>query len=310
MDAMTKTSRHPKIHIGPKSLPELVDAVKRAGGELTDLASEAEGLVWWGGSPGDFVKLDHPGLRWVQLPSAGVEEWVRSGVLRPDVVYTSAVGSYAESVAEHALALMLACVRELHHLARSDTWTRPDVGTLFDSTVGIVGCGGIGRELIRLLAPFRTRILAVTRSGTPVPGASRTVDPGGLDEVLSASDFIVIGAPATAETRHLIGRRELELMPPHCVLVNIARGSLIDTEALVEALAAGRIAGAGLDVTDPEPLPDGHPLWTEPRALITPHAANPARMLIPRLAERVAENVGRYARGEELLGLIDLSRGY
>ncbi len=99
-------------------------------------------------------------------------------------------------------------------------------------------------------------------------------------------------------------------MPSHAWIVNIARGPLIDTDALVAALAAGRIGGAGLDVTDPEPLPDGHPLWTEPRALITPHSANPARLLIPQLARRVGENVRRYAAGEELVGLIDVARGY
>ena len=121
---------------------------------------------------------------------------------------------------------------------------------------------------------------------------------------------MVVGAPNTPDTKALIGARELELMPSHAWIVNIARGPLIDTDALVAALAAGAIGGAGLDVTDPEPLPDGHPLWTEPRALITPHSANPASLLIPHLAERVGENVRRYAAGEELIGLIDVPRGY
>jgi phosphoglycerate dehydrogenase-like enzyme len=213
-------------------------------------------------------------------------------------------------VAEQALALILAGVRQLHTLARASTWTKPNVGTLFDTTIGIVGCGGIGRALIPLLAPFRARVLAVTRSGCPVPGAAETVTPAGLDGVLSVSDVVVIGAPATAETRALIGERELTLMQPHAWLVNIARGSLIDTDALVKALAAGTLAGVGLDVTDPEPLPDGHPLWTETRALISPHSANPAHLLMPRLAERVGENVRRYIAGEELVGIIEVERGY
>src|SRR5690606_27882761 len=115
---------------------------------------------------------------------------------------------------------------------------------------------------------------------------------------------------ATPQTHHLIGARELALMRPHTWLVNIARGSLVDTDALVEALEKGTIGGAALDVTDPEPLPDDHPLWTQPRALITPHSANPQRLMMQRLAERVAENVNRYLHGEELLGLIDLERGY
>src|SRR5690606_18442829 len=118
------------------------------------------------------------------------------------------------------------------------------------------------------------------RSGRPVPGADLVVTPDRLGEVLRESDFVVIAAPATSATRHLIGRRELGLMRDSAWLVNIARGSLIDTDALVDALRTGEIAGAALDVTDPEPLPDGHPLWTEPRALITPHSANPWPLLL------------------------------
>lgn len=138
-----------------------------------------------------------------------------------------------------------------------------------------------------MLTPFGARVLAITRSGTPIPGAAQTFTPDRLDDVLIESDVVVIGAPATADTRHLIGARELGLMRSHAWLINIARGSLIDSDALVEALRSGSIGGAGLDVTDPEPLPDGHPLWDAPNALITPHSANPSQLLIPGLAARV-----------------------
>ncbi|REF35793.1 D-isomer specific 2-hydroxyacid dehydrogenase family protein [Thermasporomyces composti] len=299
-----------KVYVGPQQAPELIDAVKGAGGQVCETSEAAEAIVWWGGSPQEYDSLHHDGIRWVQLPSAGVEGWFAAGVLRPGTTYTSAAGSYAETVAEHALALMLAGVRQLHTAARERSWSQPTVGALFDSTVGIVGCGGIGQALVRLLKPFRARVLAVTRSGFPVPGASRTARPDELDSVLMASDIVVLGAPATPQTHHLIGARELALMRPHTWLVNIARGSLVDTDALVEALEKGTIGGAALDVTDPEPLPDDHPLWTQPRALITPHSANPQRLMMRRLAERVAENVNRYLHGEELLGLIDLERGY
>ncbi len=190
--------RTPRIYVGPKPLPELIEAVKEAGGELTDDSAAAEAIVWFGGSPAEFHQADHDGIRWVQLPSAGVESWFTAGIFRDGPLYTSAVGSYAEAVAEHALALMLAGVRQLHTLAGEDTWTRPTSGSLFDATVGIVGCGGIGRRLIELLAPFRARVLAVTRSGTPVAGASRTVTPAGLHDVLAASDVVVVGAPRHA----------------------------------------------------------------------------------------------------------------
>jgi phosphoglycerate dehydrogenase-like enzyme len=299
-----------QIYIGPKRPPELVEAVTSAGAEVVDDPAAAKAIVWYGGSPQDFAAIDHAGVEWVQLQSAGVEGWFAAGAFSSGKVFTSAAGSYAETCAEQALALMLAGARQLHSLARQRTWSRVTSGTLFGSTVGIVGCGGIGRALIELLAPFRTRVLAITRSGTPVPGAAETLTPDRLDDVLAASNFVVIGAPSTPDTRHLIGARELKLMRPDAWLVNIARGALIDTDALVEALRAGEIGGAGLDVTDPEPLPDGHPLWDEPRALITPHSANPLYLLVPRLAERVHDNVRRFIDGWPLEGVIDVERGY
>jgi phosphoglycerate dehydrogenase-like enzyme len=307
---MNPGAQPPKIYVGPQQNPQVLEAVKAAGGEVTDDVADADALVWFGGSPKQFLELDHDGIRWVQLPSAGIESWFAAEIFRPGKVYTCAAGSYADTVAEHALALMLAGLRHLHTLAGERTWTRVQSGTLLESTVGIVGCGGIGRALIRMLAPFGARVLAITRSGTPIPGAAQTFTPDRLDDVLIESDVVVIGAPATSDTRHLIGARELGLMRSHAWLINIARGSLIDTDALVEALRSGSIGGAGLDVTDPEPLPDGHPLWDAPNALITPHSANPSQLLIPGLAARVRENVARYAAGEELVGLVDVARGY
>lgn len=299
-----------QIYVGPKQTPELIEAVSTAGGDVVDDPAVAQAIVWFGGSPQEFAAIDHDGINWVQLPSAGVEGWFSANAFSDRKLFTSAVGSYAETVAEQALALMLAGARRLHELARQRTWTTSTADSLFDSTVGIVGCGGIGRSLIDLLAPFRARVLAITRSGTPVPGATETLTPDRLDDVLTASDFVVIGAPATSETRNLIGTRELKLMRQNAWLINIARGSLIDTDALVDALRTGEIGGAGLDVTEPEPLPDGHPLWDEPNALISPHSANPRYLLVPRLAQRVHDNVRHYLAGEPLDGVIDVSRGY
>jgi phosphoglycerate dehydrogenase-like enzyme len=213
-------------------------------------------------------------------------------------------------VAEHALALMLAGARRLHENARATEWEKR-FGHLFaGSTVVILGAGGIGRALIRLLEPFDTRVLAVTRSGREVPGATESYAAEGIDELWPEGDFFVLAAPATTDTSKMIGARQLGAMQSHAWVVNVARGSLIDTDALVEALEAGSIGGAALDVTDPEPLPEVHPLWSEPRALITSHTANPPDALIHRLAERVEENVARYASGEDLVGVIDVEVGY
>ena len=159
------------------------------------------------------------------------------------------------------------------------------------STVAIVGAGGIGRVLIDMLAPHDVEVIAVTRSGR-----DGTLPVDRIDEIWGSADHFVIAAPATDATKHIVGERELAAMKPHAWIVNIARGSLIDTDALVKALEEERIGGAALDVTDPEPLPDGHPLWDSPRALITPHVANPPSTMDRDLAKRVEENVRRFAR--------------
>jgi D-2-hydroxyacid dehydrogenase (NADP+) len=297
----------PAVHVGPREDPALTHAIEAAGGVPAPLDA-ADAVVWLDSNPDALPALPER-VRWVQLPSAGVERWVeRVGSER--ATFTSAAGAYALPVAEHALALLLAGVRGLVADARARSWAERDGATLEGASVAIVGAGGIGRALIGLLAPLDVRVLAVTRRGRPVPGAAETLAAERLDEVWGAADHVVLAAPATAQTRHLVGERELRAMRPHAWLVNVARGSLVDTDALVAALRAGEIAGAALDVTQPEPLPDGHPLWTEPRALISPHAANPPSAMARHLAERVAENLRRFAAGAELLAPIDAGAGY
>lgn len=302
-----------KVHVGPVAQPELEAAVVAAGAELSS-AEEANALVWFGGEPSRFGSYDRPDLEWVQLPSAGIESWVASGALREDLTFTSAAGTFAQTVAEHTLGLMLAGARQLAAMARATTWQRPEgMRSLAGSTVGIIGAGGIGKALIEMLRPFGVRVLAVNRSGKPVLGAERTwpsEDADGMRELLAESDFVVVAAPATSATSKLIDAAALRAMKSDAWLINIARGSLVDTEALVKALDAGRIGGAALDVTDPEPLPEGHPLFTHPRALISPHTANPPSLQMPALARRVEENVRRHMAGQPLLGLVDVAAGY
>jgi phosphoglycerate dehydrogenase-like enzyme len=297
------------VYVGPHRPQELLEAVTRGGGRHSPV-EEASAVVWYGGTPEQFAQLAHPGIRWVQLPAAGVEPWFRARVITPERVFTSAAGSYAPSVAEHTLGLLLTGARRLHELARARTWTRPAPASVRGSTVAIVGCGGIGRALIELLAPFEVRVLAITRSGRDVPGAAVSTHPQNLHDVLREADYVVVAAPSTTDTRYLIGAPELAVMGRESWLVNVARGSLVDTDALVAALRDGRIGGAALDVTEPEPLPDGHPLWDEPRAIITPHSANPPNLLLPQLADRVQRNVERFLAGRELEGIVDLRAGY
>lgn len=298
-----------RVHVGPAAPDELVDAVHAAGGELVSPA-EATALVWFGGSPERARQYLHHGVRWMQLPAAGIEEWFASGLLTAGRTYTSAAGIYAPVVAEHTLALMLAGARRLPELARARTWTSPSPQALRGGTVLIVGCGGIGRALIHLLNPFNVRILAVTRSGRDIPGADVSAASNRLPRLLPEADFVVVAAPSTPDTQALIGKDELAAMRESAWLINIARGDLVDTDALVEALRGGSIGGAALDVTSPEPLPGGHPLWDEPNVLITPHSANPLPLRLPEYAARVRRNVANFIHGRPLEGVVDLSAGY
>ncbi|GAB2923287.1 D-isomer specific 2-hydroxyacid dehydrogenase family protein [Rhodococcus aerolatus] len=305
-------SSSPRVHVSPAH-DGLAEAVRAGGGELVDALDGADVLVWSTPRPGGFPEL--PGsVRWVQLPLAGIEAWVDGGVLRPGPTWTSAAGAYAATVAEHAVAMLLAGVRGLPRAVRQTSWdpaaVGPPIGTLAGATVGILGAGGIGRAMIPALRGLGAEVLAVTRSGRPVDGAVRTLDAAHAGEVWDAADHVVVAAPATSSTRHLVGADELARLGTGGWLVNIARGSLVDTDALVTALRDGTIGGAALDVTDPEPLPDDHPLWTLPTALVTPHVANPSHHAAAALADRVRDNVSRWAAGEELLGVVDLDAGY
>ena len=256
---------------------------------------------------------DHPRVAVVQLPSAGVDVHVDTmrATRREGLVFTSAKGAYSAPVAEHALALVLATLRSLQIRARASSWESEQRGvSLNGAHVVIVGAGGIGTELLRLLQPFDVTVTMVVRTAREVDGAARTVTTDQLDEVLPDADVVVVAAALTEGTTRLVGRRQLELMRDTAVLVNIARGALVDTDALVEALAEGRIGGAGLDVVDPEPLPDGHPLWSEPRALVTPHQANTEEMTAPLFQARVRANVEALASGGAPEGVVDVDAGY
>lgn len=302
--------REVKIYVGPKHDGLLEEAVRRGGGTPAALA-DAEAVVlsdldpsaWLGIGPNDHV-------RWVQILSAGVERWFELDAIDDRRVWTSAAGAYAHAVAEHALVLILGLRRRLVECIRVTDWSGPD-GTLVEgSTTLIVGCGAIGRALIPMLNALGSDVIAVTRTGAPVIGATKTYATDELPQLWSQADAVVLAAPATDRTAHLVDGAALSSMRDDAIIVNVGRGSLIDTEALVSALKAGEIAGAGLDVTSPEPLPKGHPLWSMPNVIVTPHVANPPSTLRVRLAGRVEENVRRYVAGESLLAAVDLEARY
>lgn len=299
----------PRVAVGPEPVTDWVaQAVIDGGGTIVPV-DRAEALVWT--DPFDVARLQRtlaegPKVEWVQLPWAGVEDFARAGVFQQERHrrWTCGKGVYAEPVAEHALTLALALMRDLPTRVTATSWGRQSGRSLYDASVTILGGGGIATSLQRLLEPFRTTTTVVRRQGPT------TLEH--LDEALKEADVVVLALSLTPETEHVIDARRLQQMQPHAVLVNVARGRHVVTDDLVAALADETIHGAGLDVTDPEPLPDGHPLWTAPNCIITPHTADTAEMIRPLLSRRIRENVERFAadRDQGLIGPVDVDLGY
>lgn len=304
------------IAIVPEPRSPFTEAVERAGGTVAPLSDATRGLVWLGAQGDGLSELlrEHPGIGWVQLPWAGVDSFADTLVEfagRALPVWTSAKSAFSDPVAEHALALTLAIMRGLPDKARSTSWSRSKVGiSLYGRSVVIIGAGGIAIELIRLLQAFDTHITIVRRHAVDVMGAQLTVTSQQLLAVLPGADLVVVAAASTDETAHLIGAAELAAMKPTAALVNIARGRLVDSQALAATLHSGHLAGAGLDVTDPEPLPDGHPLWSAPRCIITSHSADTPEMTEPLLAGRVRHNVTAFLGDGAFIGVVDPKQGY
>ena len=194
--------------------------------------------------------------------------------------------------------------------AQAASWSGPQGENLVGAAVTILGGGGITEELLLLLAPFGCRVTVVRRHPAPMAGVDEVVGPGRLLDVLPGRRLVVLALSLTDETRGLIDAEALAAMDDDAWLVNVARGGHVVTDDLVAALRAGTIGGAALDVTDPEPLPDGHPLWSLPNCLITPHVGNTPEMAVPLLTARITENTRRFAADEPLLGPVDPVLGY
>jgi phosphoglycerate dehydrogenase-like enzyme len=286
--------------------------VRAGGGEPAETGSASDGHVWLAPADTEGLRdaLTSTQARWVQLSSAGVELILAAGLLDTDRQWTCAKGSYAEPVAEHALTLALAGLRILRERVEARSWGKHGGNTLYDEPVTLLGGGGITRSLLTLLAPFRVTATVVRRDPDPVPGAARTLPDSMLAGALSDARVVFLALALTPQTERIIGAAQLAAMRPDAWLVNVARGRHVDTDALVAALDRGQLGGAALDVTDPEPLPDGHPLWAQPRCIITPHTADTPEMTRRPLALRIRENVARFATGEPLVGLIDPVAGY
>jgi len=259
-----------------------------------------------------------PALRWVHSPAAGVGSMLFPEMKASSVILTNSRGMNAGAVAEHALMLILALARRLPEAVRAQDarrWISNDLSglpMLRGRTLGIVGLGAIGCELARMAAGLGMVVIGTRREiDAPMPeGVTEALDPGALPELLARADVVVLAAPLTEETRGLIGAHELGLMKPSAWLVNVARGKLVREQALVEALAAGVIAGAALDVVEHEPLARSSPLWGMPNVLITPHVAGFREDYWEAATELFAENLDRHLRGEQPANIVDKLAGY
>ena len=299
------------IAVQPPDSPQWVrDAVIAGGGHIVEPA-DASAIVWTAARNASGLRevLDaNAQLEWVQVPFAGLENFVP--ILDDSRIWTCGKGVYAEPVAEHALALALAGMRHISGYSRATQWTGPAGRNLLGAAVTIVGGGGITESLVRLLRPFNCSVTVVRRTVEDIDGVDTVVGQENLVDALAGADVVFLALSLTRETVGLIGKPELEVMEPHAWIINVARGGHIVTDDLVWALQNNVIGGAALDVTDPEPLPENHPLWSLPNCIITPHVGNTPEMAVPLLSARITENVKRFINDETLIGLVDVRHGY
>jgi len=272
-----------------------------------------------------------PRLRWVQLHSAGVDHVLDKPLWHSDVTITTASGIHAPNMAEYVLMMMLAFAHRLPRMLKyqaqgewpSQRWQKFVPQELRGATVGVIGYGSIGRQVGRLAHAFGMRVLGMTRSGEltsgyelpevaadPAPEPDRLYTPDQLTAMLSECDYVVLTLPYTSATHHFIDQTALQAMKPTAVLINVARGAIVDEAALTEALRQGHIAGAALDVFEQEPLPADSPLWKLDNIIISPHVSGFTPHYDDRATALFAENLRRYLAGEPLLNQVDRRREY
>jgi len=260
-------------------------------------------------------------LQWIHSPMAGVTPLLVPDLVASKIIVTNGRTVHSVPVAEQTLALMFAIARRLpacvrfqanRYWGQDESWLAGKTPfELHGKTLGILGYGAIGHELAPRAKALGMRVIVVRRDpAKPAPLVDHVYPPTGLHAMLAEADFVVLAAPDTPEMIRRIGAEELEKMKPTAYLINVARGPLVDTGALGKALETGVIAGAALDVTDPEPLPSDHPLWTLPNVLITPHLGGASDRFWERESALLRENLRRYLAQQPLLNVVEKSRGY
>lgn len=253
-----------------------------------------------------------PSIEWIQVSSAGLES-VLPHLSDYHGTLSNGAGIHAGAIAEWTISMMLLHARDMERViqdSRLGEWNPVPCRELAGKRLGVIGAGATGRAVARIAVALDMDVVGVRRCGEPVTNFSEIYPVEETDEVLRTSDYVLIAAPLTEQSRGMIGERELEIMRPDAALLNMARGGLVNTDALVRAMHAGQIAGAYLDVTEPEPLPAGHPLWFAPNVVITGHSSWLNSGARRRIFRFFADNLLRWRIGEPLVNLVDPSRNY
>lgn len=283
----------------------------RDAGEQIAAARDAEVIYGWV-TPQLLAATN--GLQWVHVSSAGVERVLFPEMVRHPVVLTNARGVAAISIAEHAFALILGFTRSLPLAFRNQQerrWAHTSLIEICGQTLGIVGFGRVGREVARRAVGFGMRVLAVDLNPVDPPeGVAALWPTERLPDMCAEADILVNCSPLTQQTERMIGREQFARMKSSALFVNVSRGRVVDQDALVEALREGRIAGAAMDVVDPEPLPADSPLWEMPNVILTAHSATTSQHFWRRMHELFCENLRRYVTGEPLLNVVDKTAGF
>lgn len=286
---------------------------------LSGAAAQADVILNWtnGGKLLRELFPKCPHVRWVHSRSAGLDSVLFPELVASPVPLTNGSGVFSEPLGEFAVAAMLYFAKDLRRMLRNQqagVWEEFDIVEVSGQTVGIVGYGDIGRAVAQRARPLGMRVLGLKRSGPPLyhvdPLVSRIYGPGELMEFLPLCDYVVVAAPLTPETRSMIGASAFAAMKREAVIINLGRGPVIDEAAMVEALSAGRIKGAALDVFDQEPLPAGHPLWGLDNVLLSPHCADHTPDWLERAMEFFLAEFSRFSKGEPLLNVVDKTLGY
>jgi phosphoglycerate dehydrogenase-like enzyme len=299
-----------------RAVPNVTITVVRDRDEALRYAAATDGIAAHLCTPA-LLRLAHR-LRWVQAFSAGVERHLAIPELAGNdrIVLTNMKGMHGPAIADHVFAMLLSLARALPHYqeaAREHRWAREEEARQIElrgKVMLIVGLGGIGRQIAARAQAFGMRVWATAHEQSDVPGVERIAPPEQLAALLPEADVVAVSVPLTPETKGMFGAAQFAAMKQGACFINIARGQIVGSEALAAALASGHLAGAGLDVTDPEPLPPEHPLWSAPNVIITPHVAAQSAGTEARVDALFRENLRRFGAGEPLLNVVDKRAGY